>query len=503
MPLINSIVTWLNTKRLSQIDFFKDHPIEIQKEVLSQLLNRAQNTEWGIKYDFKSIDNLNTFKNRIPITEYNTISDEIGRLRRGEHNIFWPTEVKWFAKSSGTTNSKSKFIPVTSDALEDCHFRGGKDILAMYTAQYPETKILTGKGLTLGGSHQINNMSNESYYGDLSAILIQNLPFWADFIRTPSSSIALIEKWEEKLEKMLEVTLDENVTSLSGVPSWYLVLLKHILEHTGCNNIHEIWPNLEVFVHGGVNFSPYRKQFEKILPSPDMHYMETYNASEGFFGIQDSPDDQAMLLMLDYGIYYEFIPLENINDENPIVLSLEDVELYKNYAMLITTNGGLWRYNIGDTLNFTSLYPFKFKISGRTKLFINAFGEELIIENAENALQTACAKTNAIIKEYSAAPVYMDTKTKGGHQWLIEFEKKPNNLDKFKYLLDNALMALNSDYEAKRYKNITLAPPTIIIAKKDLFYRWLKNEGKLGGQNKVPRLSNNRDLMDKLLALNN
>lgn len=502
MALINSLVSWLNTKRLSQIDFFKNHPIEIQKEILTQLIDQASNTEWGIKYDFKSINALSTFKERLPVQTYEDIEPFVNRLRNGEQNIFWPSEIKWFAKSSGTTNSKSKFIPVSKEALEDCHFRGGKDILAIYTFLFPETGILKGKGLTLGGSHQINNIKNDSYYGDLSAILIQNLPFWANFIRTPDSSIVLLEEWEEKLEKMTKATLNENVTSLSGVPSWFLVLLKHILNVSEKKHIHDVWPNLELFVHGGVSFTPYREQFKELLPLSKMNYLETYNASEGFFGIQDDPTDDSMLLMLDYGIYYEFIPTENQNDKYPKTLSLEDVELYKNYAIVITTNGGLWRYQIGDTIHFTSKHPFKFKISGRTKLFINAFGEELIIDNAEKAIHIACEKTNSIIKEYTAAPIFMAPNQKGVHQWLIEFERTPKNIDEFNFVLDNALMSLNSDYEAKRYKNITLEKPHITIAKADLFYNWLKNKGKLGGQNKVPRLSNNRKLIEELLRNN-
>lgn len=502
MALINSLVSWLNTKRLSQIDFFKNHPIEIQKEILTQLIDQASNTEWGIKYDFKSINTLSTFKERLPVQTYEDIEPFVNRLRNGEQNIFWPSEIKWFAKSSGTTNSKSKFIPVSKEALEDCHFRGGKDILAIYTFLFPETGILKGKGLTLGGSHQINNIKNDSYYGDLSAILIQNLPFWADFIRTPDSSIVLLEEWEEKLEKMTKATLNENVTSLSGVPSWFLVLLKHILNVSGKKHIHEVWPNLELFVHGGVNFTPYREQFKELLPLSKMNYLETYNASEGFFGIQDDPTNDSMLLMLDYGIYYEFIPVEDLEEEHPRTLSLEDIELYKNYAIIITTNGGLWRYQIGDTIHFTSKHPFKFKISGRTKLFINAFGEELIIDNAEKAIHIACEKTNSIIKEYTAAPIFMASNQKGAHQWLIEFEKTPKNIDEFNFVLDNALMSLNSDYEAKRYKNITLEKPHITIAKTDLFYNWLKDKGKLGGQNKVPRLSNNRKFIEELLQNN-
>ncbi len=502
MAFINSLVTWFNTKRLSQIDFFKTNPIDVQKETFLYLLAQAKDTEWGKKYDFKSIKTFHDFKERLPILSYEDIEPYIDRLRKGEQNIFWNTDIKWFAKSSGTTNSKSKFIPVSKEALEDCHFRGGKDILAIYTALFPDTGILYGKGLTLGGSHQINNASNNSYYGDLSAILIQNLPFWANFIRTPNTAITLLDKWEEKLEKITNATINENVTSLSGVPSWFLVLLKHILAVTGKQNILEVWPNLELFVHGGVSFTPYREQYKALLPSDKVNYLETYNASEGFFGIQDDLNDSAMLLMLDYGIYYEFIPMDQIHEAHPKVLSLEEVELHQNYAMLITTNGGLWRYKIGDTIHFTSLNPFKFKISGRTKLYMNAFGEEIIIDNAEKALDKACKASNAEIKEYTAAPVFMATNKQGTHQWLIEFEQMPNDIETFKHALDKTLMDLNSDYEAKRYKNITLGEPILTIAKPHLFYKWLESKGKLGGQNKVPRLWNNRDIMDELLAIN-
>lgn len=502
MPIINSLVNWINTKRLAQIKFFKNNPIEVQQKCLKELLYVSKDTQWGRTYDYKSIRSLSDFSSRVPIQTYEDLKPYVERMRKGESNILWPSEVKWFAKSSGTTNDKSKFIPVSKEALENCHYRAGKDIMAIYTNLYPDTSIFSGKGLTLGGSHEINNTKNHSFYGDLSAILIQNLPFWTDFIRTPDTSVALLSEWEEKLAKMVSITVNENVTSLSGVPSWYLVLLNSVLEYTGKSNISEVWPNLELFVHGGVSFVPYKEQYKKIISSPNMHYLETYNASEGFFGIQDDPEDDSMLLMLDYGIYYEFIPTSELENDNAKVLSLEEVELGVNYAIIISTNGGLWRYEIGDTVYFTSLLPFKFKISGRTKLFINAFGEEIIIDNAENALNKACLKTNSSIKEYTAGPIYMKGNKKGAHQWLIEFEKAPADLNLFTYYLDTELMNLNSDYEAKRYKNTTLTRPIIVLAEKNLFYTWLKNKGKLGGQNKVPRLSNTRDIIDQLLAIN-
>ncbi len=502
MQIINSFFTWLNFKRLYQIDLFKKFPYDAQREVLFDLLNKSRRTEFGEKYDFKSIDSIEKFQERVPINSYEDYKPYIDRLLKGEQNVIWPTDIKWFAKSSGTTNDKSKFIPVSNETLEDTHFRGGKDILSIYANNFPEIGLFKGKGLTLGGSHEINKISNESFYGDLSAILIDNLPFWTYFIRTPNQEIALMSEWEEKLDKIAKATIKENVTNLAGVPSWMLVLIRYILDLTGKDNILEVWPNLELFTHGGVNFEPYREQYSKLIPSSKMNYLETYTASEGFFAIQDSPDQNDMLLMLDYGIFYEFIPMEVFDAPNRRILHIDDVELNKNYAIVISTNSGLWRYLIGDTVTFTSLYPHKIKITGRTKHFMNAFGEEIIIDNAEKALQEACKQTDAQIKEYTAAPIFMEEGKKGGHQWLIEFDKFPENIDKFTQCLDIELQKVNSDYEAKRYKNITLAIPLLTVAKGNLFYEWLKAKGKIGGQNKVPRLANNRQYLDELLILN-
>ncbi|MFP4556660.1 MAG: GH3 auxin-responsive promoter family protein [Bacteroidales bacterium] len=499
MSFITSLVGWFNTKRLHQIDLFRRFPNEVQEETLFKLLNKAKDTMIGKTYGFKEVKSVSAFQERVAIGDYEDVKPYVERLRKGEKNLLWPNEIKWFAKSSGTTSDKSKFIPVSQDALDECHFRGGKDILAIYSNLYPNSNIFTGKGLTLGGSHQVDNFSNESYYGDLSAILIENIPWWADFIRTPSQKVALIPEWEEKLDKLTQEALKENVTNLAGVPSWNLVMIKHILDYTGKNNLLEVWPNLELFTHGGVSFTPYREQFKKIIPSPNMHYMETYNASEGFFGIQDDPERDDMLLMLDYGVFYEFIPMDEFGSENPTVLTIGNVELNRNYAMLITTNSGLWRYLIGDTVKFTSTYPHKIKITGRTKHFINAFGEEIIVDNAEKALKSACDKTGAVIKEYTAAPIYMGDNAKGAHEWLIEFEVEPSDLSFFTTVLDNALCSINSDYEAKRYKGITLSEPVVKSMKRGSFFSWMKERGKLGGQNKVPRLSNTREYVDALL----
>lgn len=484
-----------------QIDLFMKFPGNVQNDQLLKLLAKAENTEFGKKYNFSSIKSSDDFKSKVPINQYEDLKPYINRIRNGEQNILWPGEIKWFAKSSGTTSDKSKFIPVSKEALEECHFTGGKDVLAFYINNYPDTDLFNGKGLTLGGSNRINNISNDSYFGDLSAILIENGPFWVNFIRSPKKEIALIEKFEDKLEKITESTIKENVTSIAGVPSWNLVLIKHILKQTGKKNLLEIWPNLELFIHGGVSFTPYKEQFKKLIPSENMHYLETYNASEGFFAIQDHPLRDDMLLMLDYGVYYEFMPVSEIGKENPLVLTVDEVKENENYALIISTNSGLWRYLIGDTITVTAKYPFRIKISGRTKHYINTFGEEIIIDNAEKALKVACEKTGAMIEDYTAGPVYMDDKNNGAHEWLIEFEKEPNNLEFFTSILDNALKALNSDYEAKRYNDITLRMPIVKSLKKGIFYNWLKEKGKLGGQNKVPRLANNRKYIDEILMI--
>jgi hypothetical protein len=502
MPIIPSIVNWLTLKRMNQINLFRKYPIEAQLEVFFKLINKAKNTEWGKKYGYDSIRTIEEFQKRVPVNSYEDIKPEIERIRQGGKNILWPGEIKWFAKSSGTTSSKSKFIPVSKESLEENHFRGGRDVIVLYTDIHPKTNIFKGKGLVIGGSQQVNNFNNEIYYGDLSAVLIENLPFWVHFIRTPDISIALMEEWEEKIDKMAKSTIKQNVTNISGVPSWTLVLIKRVFELTGKDNLLDVWPQLELFIHGGVSFEPYRSQYRQIIPSDRMNYMETYNASEGFFAIQDEPHDKGMLLMLDIGVFYEFIPMDELDKPAPKAISLADVEPDKNYAMIISSNNGLWRYMIGDTVKFTSLFPFKIKITGRTKHFINAFGEEVIIDNAQKALQIACERTGANIKEYTAAPIFMEQDKKGGHEWLIEFEQTPDDLEHFTELLDSTLKAVNSDYEAKRYKNMSLGRPVVHIARAGIFYRWLKNKGKLGGQHKIPRLANHREYMDDLLKLN-
>ncbi|HOY38407.1 MAG: GH3 auxin-responsive promoter family protein [Bacteroidales bacterium] len=502
MPLVNSILNLINYGRLDEIEYFRRNPIEVQEKVFKQLIEKASDTVFGKKYDFKNISSRSDFFQKVPVHDYEKLKTYIHRIMNGEQNVLWHSEIKWFAKSSGTTSDKSKFIPISRESLEDCHFRSGKDIFAIFTDHFPDTTIFSGKTLTLGGSTTVNTLSENSYYGDLSAVLIRNLPFWTYFNRVPKPEIALMDEWEEKMKMMVETTWNKNVTNLIGVPSWFLVLLKKIIEYTGSDNICDVWPNLELFVYGGVNFLPYQEVYRSIIPSSDMKYLETYNASEGFFGIQDDLSSDDMLLMLDYGIYYEFLPMEVYGEPADNTVMLEDVECGKNYAMLISTNGGLWRYMIGDTVRFTSKNPYKIKITGRTKHFINAFGEELIVDNAQKALAVACMRTGAQVREFTAAPVYMGQNNKGAHEWLFEFITPPDSIEKFMYILDIELQHCNSDYEAKRYKDITLEFPKYNVLKEGCFFKWLQQKGKLGGQNKVPRLSNNRFYIEELLNTN-
>lgn len=501
MPF-NSIFAWMIKKRMNQIDLFRKHPLETQSELFAQLIETAKNTVWGVAHDYKSIRNHDDFKNRVPLQEYDDIKPYVDRLIHGETNILWPGETKWFAKSSGTTSDRSKFIPVTKASLEDCHYKGGKDLLALYYDNFPSANLYNGKHLIVGGSTQINEMGNDSYIGDLSAIIVKNLPWWAEIRRTPSREIALMSDWEPKIELMAQQTIQEDVCILSGVPSWTLVLAHRILEITGKSDLKEVWPNLEMFMHGGVSFEPYRAEFNKII-SGEMHYVESYNASEGIFGMQDLPDGNEMLLMLDYGIFYEFIPMDQFEGkDSKIVLSLSEVELNKNYALVISTNGGLWRYILGDTIRFTDLSPYRFRITGRTKSFINAFGEELIVDNAERAMASTCRETGAQLKDYTAAPVYMqfiEDARKGQHEWVIEFIQAPENMDLFAQRLDENLRMINSDYDAKRTKDIALLGPKVVVAKSGTFDAWLKSKGKLGGQHKVPRLSNHREILEELI----
>ena len=501
IPIVNSIATWFLKKRIHHMELFMKYPNEVQHELLINLIRFAKKTEVGKKYDFQSITSYKEFTNRVPVQTYEDFEADIERSRLGENNIFWPSPIKLFAKSSGTTNSKSKFIPVSEEALEECHFTASKDMLCLYLNNNPDASLFLGKSLRLGGSKQIYQ-DNKSSYGDLSALLIDNMPFWATYSSTPSNDISLMGDWETKMQAIIDETIHENVTSLAGVPSWMLVLLNQVLETTGAKNIKEVWPNLEVYFHGGVSFAPYKEQYKKLIPDHNFRYYEIYNASEGFLAAKDKNDSDELLLFLDYGIFYEFIPMDTYGNEVEKIIPLSQVEVGKNYAMVITTNSGLWRYKIGDTVRFTSTLPYRIKVSGRTKHFINAFGEELIIENAENALKQTSKLHAAEIAEYTAAPIFMDGKEKGAHEWIIEFNKAPKNFSEFAKTLDKELQKLNSDYEAKRLNNMTLNPLKLIVAEKGLFYKWLKINDKLGGQHKIPRLANNRKYVDELLVLN-
>jgi len=499
MKLLSPAISRLARLRQGAIDLWVQDPVAAQREVLQDLVTHAQNTQIGRKYGFDNLFTVRAFKQTVPIHEYDQLKPCIEGLMKGEQYLLWNTPVKWFAKSSGTTSDKSKFIPVTEESLHDCHYQAAKDVLTMYYNFNPDSDLLTGKGLVIGGSHQVSPISDDSFYGDLSAILLENMPFWSQWIRTPELSIALMDEWEQKIESLAQSTINEDVTSISGVPTWTLVLIKRILEISGKATLKEVWPNLELYIHGGVSFVPYREQFKKLVGAP-INYLEMYNASEGFFAAQDSPNSDGMLLFLQHGIFYEFMPAEEYGKPNPRTIGLDKVEIGKNYAMVISTNGGLWRYLLGDTIQFTTLYPFRIKVSGRLKHFINAFGEELIVDNSDKAIAVACEKTNSVVNDYSAAPVYFSDNSNGAHEWLIEFEKAPASMQEFAYELDCALKAVNSDYEAKRHKDIALRMPIIHNLPKGVFTEWLRRKGSLGGQHKIPRLSNERKYIEEMLS---
>ncbi|RZS71600.1 GH3 auxin-responsive promoter family protein [Pseudobacter ginsenosidimutans] len=500
VKLLSPAISSLARMRLWRIEGWKTHPQDAQREVLQDLVTAAQYTEFGKKYNFSTLFNIRSFKQTVPVHEYEDMKPYIQRIMEGEQNILWNTPIYWFAKSSGTTSDKSKFIPVSDESLEDGHYKAAKDVLTMYYQFKPDSDLLTGKGLVLGGSHTINPLNHEAQYGDLSAVLLQNTPFWGNWLRVPDLSIALMDEWESKIEMLAQSTIRENVTSISGVPTWTLVLFRRILEITGKQSIAEVWPNLELYMHGGVSFTPYREQFQKIIGKP-INYLEMYNASEGFFAAQDIPGEEGMLLFVDHGIFMEFMPIEEYGKQFPDTIGLSEVELNKNYALVISTNGGLWRYLLGDTIQFTSLDPFRIKVSGRLKHYMNAFGEEVIVDNTDKAIAAASAATGAIVNDYTAAPVYFSEGSNGAHEWLIEFEKQPDDLAAFTRELDATLKSLNSDYEAKRHKDIALRMPIVHSLTKGIFSNWLKSRGKLGGQHKVPRLSNERTHLEEIKQL--
>ena len=500
MKLLSPAISRLARLRLWRIENWISDPIAAQREVLQHLITSAQYTEFGRKYNFEKLFSIKEYKKNVPIHEYDDIKPYILRMMEGEGNILWNTPVYWFAKSSGTTSDKSKFIPISDESLTDTHFQASKDVLTNYYKNFPESDLLTGKSLVVGGSHQVHHVNEDIQYGDLSAVLMQNTPFWGHWIRTPELSVALLDEWENKIEKIAESTISENVTSLAGVPTWTIVLIKRILEVSGKQYLKDVWPNLELYIHGGVSFVPYRDQLDRLIGKP-INYLEIYNASEGFFAGQDKPNEEGLLLFTDHGIFYEFMPVDEYGKKDPQTIGLKNVVQNKNYALVISTNGGLWRYLIGDTIQFTSINPYKIKVTGRLKHYINAFGEELIVDNSDRAISIASEKTGAIVMDYTAAPVYFSDNSNGAHEWLIEFDKEPDDQDNFTFELDNALKSINSDYEAKRHKNIALSMPVIHAIKKGTFTEWLRSKGKLGGQHKVPRLSNERTLLEEILSI--
>jgi GH3 auxin-responsive promoter len=499
MKLLSPAISRFARFRIWSIEQWLSDPAGTQFSVWQDLIAAGQYTEFGRLFHFSEIQSIQDYKKRVPIQDYNSLKPYIERMMQGEENVLWNTPVNWFAKSSGTTSDKSKFIPVSEESLKENHFKGSKDVLSLYYVSHPESDLLTGKGLIIGGSHQISSINDDVHYGDLSAVVLQNSPFWSNWIRTPDLSIALMDEWESKIEKLAQTTIHENVTSMAGVPTWLIVLLRRILELTGKATVKEVWPSLELYLHGGVSFVPYKQQFEKLIGKP-INYLEMYNASEGFFAAQDDITKEGMLLMCDHGIFYEFMPVNEFEKEKPETIQLNEVEVGKNYALVISTNGGLWRYLLGDTIQFTSTSPFCIRVSGRLKHYINAFGEEVIVDNTDRAIAVASEKTHAIVNDYTAAPVYFSEANNGAHQWLIEFEKEPQDLQQFTYELDTALKTINSDYEAKRYKDIALRMLIIKAVPKNTFSSWLNSKGKLGGQHKVPRLSNDRTFIEEILT---
>lgn len=496
MTLLSKIVRTALSGRVKAIDEFKERPFDVQDKQLKKLLTHFAHCSYVAVDENMGYEK---FATAVPVVTYEELSPFVDRIREGETCVLWDESVKWFAKSSGTTQDKSKFLPVTHSSLNNCHFRGMRDVLALAMESYPDLNIFGGRTLTLGGSHTLDKLSKGgSRAGDLSAILIENTPTAASIVRSPSKETALISDFNKKVETICRECATQDIRAFAGVPSWNLVLLRSLLEYTGKSDVCQMWPNVELFMHGGVNFAPYRDVFRQLFPSDKMKYIESYNASEGFFAIQDDKTSEDMLLMLDYEVFYEFMPMDSFGDTSSCV-TLEGVKKGINYAMIITTSGGMWRYMIGDTVMFTSMNPYKIKITGRTKQFINAFGEELIVNNSDSAVVEASKVTGAQVSEYTVAPIFMDGKNKGGHEWIIEFEKEPDSFDTFCSVLDRTLRELNSDYDAKRTNNFTLMPPKITVATKGSFYKWMESRGKIGGQNKIPRLSNNREYIDSLI----
>ena len=483
---------------------YKDYADAVQQGELVKLIEHASLTEFGRAHKFSKMRTYREFATEVPLHRYEDLKPQIMRMVAGEGDVLWRGKCFNFAQSSGTTDGKSKYIPITAESLKRNHYQGAADVVALYLNMNPASRLFAGKAFILGGSfaNEVSGAAPGTRIGDLSANLIENINPMVNLLRVPGKQVALMEDWTEKLPALVKASIKENITNLSGVPSWFLTVLREALKATGTSNIHQVWPNLEVFFHGGISFDPYREQYQAITDPQKMHFVETYNASEGFFAAQSSAESNAMLLLLDVGVFYEFIPIEQDDSENPVTYPAWELEQGKTYALVISSCNGLWRYRIGDTVRVESTSPLKIRIVGRTRSFINAFGEELMVHNANAAITAACQATGAQIADYTAAPVFTTETSKGCHEWLVEFTVQPDSLQHFAQVLDSTLKQENSDYEAKRYNDIFLAPPRITVAKPNLFDNWLEMTGKRGGQRKVPRLCNDRKLLDRLLELN-
>ena len=499
--MITPLARNLFAKRIAEINNYAKNAEQIQREQLNNLITQAISTEFGKDKQFNKINSAEEFAKRLPIFTYETIQPYIEKMVKGEKDILWKGRVKYFAQSSGTTDAKSKYIPVSDESFKTMHFRGGIDSVAMYLYLNPESRFFKGKSMVIGAGKSSKNEYG-SHIGLLSGLLSECGNPLVGLLREPSLDICMMPDFTDKMEKMLPKIVKKNIVSISGIPSWYQIFLYRMLEYTGKKYVTDIWPNLEVFFHGGVSFEPYKELFKSMIPSEKMHYLEVFNASEGFFSIQNDFNDPSMLLMLDYGTFYEFVPLENIHDEQPVAMPLWQVEKGKSYALIISNNSGLWRYNIGDVVTFTSVKPYKFIISGRTKHFLNLCGEEVMVGNADAAIAKASDLTGAKVLNYTATVVCATPEQKARHQWMIEFDQMPNDLNKFIEILDNTLIEVNSDYESKRTKSIALEIPDVIVARKNLFTDWMKKSGKTAAQQKIPRLLQKRDLMEQLIEMN-
>ncbi|MEJ6685952.1 MAG: GH3 auxin-responsive promoter family protein [Crocinitomicaceae bacterium] len=502
MPF-NAVFSHIIKKRLPRIRNYSQNPIDCQKIVLKQLLEKSLNTSFGVEHCFDEIQSHEEFKNQVPLSNYDQLQPFINRQIAGEENVLWPGKTSWFAKSSGTSTKNAKLLPITVDSLYENHYAGGKDLLAIYYENHSNRKLYNAKHLVIGGSTQINTLTNDTSVGDLSAFIVENLPWWTEIRRTPNRKIALMDNWEKKLDQMAHATINDNICIVAGLPSWTLVLFQRVLDITGKANVHEVWPNLELYIHGGMNIAPYQLTFDKMLPKSEMNYVQSYNSSEGYFGLQDKKNATDMLLLTDAQIYYEFIPMNEFKElESNTTLDLKEVEIDKEYALVISTSAGLWRYIIGDTIRFTSTKPFRFLVTGRTTHYINAFGEKTIISHVESALSLAAIDNNVDVIDFTVAPYFEESKGSGGHQWLLAIEN-PKDLDtiRFENDIEENMKALNGDYLGKRKQSINMLAPKFDYVNKQVFETWLKHNNKLGGQHKIPRIQNDRKLIEELLEI--